>query len=224
MNVTGSISRTEIIKGIVVTLFINGVLPLVVYEILKLHMSSLSALSIATVIPLVDNLLSLIKKRSIDIFAVFMLISFLLGIIMITIGGSERMLLIRESFVTGFMGILFLLSLVFPRPLIFYFALRFTVGNDAEKTSTFSSNWKYGYFRFVLRLITAVWGFALLGEAAVRTILVYKLSVTQFLAVSNLIMYGFIGAAILFTVVYRRHSQKRFNEILTSGDLNNNQY
>lgn len=217
MNQTGSITKKEIIKGIVMTLLINGALPFIVYEILRSHMSSIAALSIATMIPLIDNLLSLIKKRRMDVFAVFMLISFILGIMMVSIGGSERLLLIRESLVTGILGIIFLASLLFPKPLIFYFALRFTVGDDPHQASAFADNWQYAYFRFALRLITIVWGLALIGEAAARSILVFKLSVGQFLAVSNFVMYGFIGAAIIFTVVYRRHSQKRFMEIISNG-------
>ena len=216
MNQTGSISRKEIIRGIVITLLINGAVPFVVYEVLRSHMSSIAALSIATVIPLIDNLFSFIKRRKMDVFAVFMLVSFLLGIIMMCIGGSERLLLIRESFVTGILGIIFLGSLLFSRPLIFYFAIRFTVGNDPDKTSAFADNWQYAYFRFVLRLMTVVWGLALLGESAVRSILVFKLSVTQFLVVSNFVMYGFIGAAIVFTVIYRKHSQKKFKEIISN--------
>jgi hypothetical protein len=216
MNQTGSISRKEIIRGIVITLLINGAVPFVVYEVLRSHMSSIAALSIATVIPLIDNLFSFIKRRKMDVFAVFMLVSFLLGIIMMCIGGSERLLLIRESFVTGILGIIFLVSLLFPRPLIFYFAIRFTVGNDPDKTSAFADNWQYAYFRFVLRLMTVVWGLALLGESAVRSILVFKLSVTQFLAVSNFVMYGFVGTAIVFTVIYRKHSQKKFKEIISN--------
>jgi hypothetical protein len=216
MNQTGSISRKEIIKGIVITLLINGAVPFVVYEVLSSHMSSIAALSIATVIPLIDNLFSFMKRRKLDVFAVFMLVSFLLGLAMLCIGGNERLLLIRESFVTGILGIIFLGSLLFPRPLIYYFAIRFTVGNDPDKTSAFADNWQYAYFRFVLRFLTVVWGLALIGEAAVRSILVFKLSVAQFLAVSNFVLYGFIGAAILFTFVYRKHSQKRLKEIISN--------
>lgn len=217
MNQTGSISKKEIIKGIVLTLLINGALPFAVYELLRSHMSSIAALSIATIIPLLDNLVSLIKKRSLDVFAVFMLISFVLGILMVCIGGSERLLLIRESFVTGILGAIFLGSLFFPRPLIFYFAQRFTVGNDPKQTSAWAENWQHSYFRFVLRLLTIVWGVALIGEAAVRSFLVFQLSVAEFLAVSNFIMYGFIGAAIVITVVYRKHSQRKFKEILLNA-------
>ncbi|MDR4947011.1 VC0807 family protein [Neobacillus cucumis] len=217
MNQTVSISRKEIIRGIVLTLLINGAVPFIVYEALSSHMSSIAALSIATVIPLIDNLFSVLKRRRLDVFAVFMLISFLLGIVAFSVGGSEKLLLIRESLVTGILGIIFLGSLFFPRPLIFYFAIRFTLRNDSDKTSAFANNWQYSYFRFVLRLITMVWGLCLIGESIVRTILVFKLSVSQFLAVSNFVMYGFMGVAIVFTVVYRRHSQKRFKEITSNG-------
>ncbi|MFC5449293.1 VC0807 family protein [Paenibacillus aestuarii] len=207
-------AKKDIVRGIVTTLLINGALPLLAYELLRSHMTSISALSIATLIPLLDNLYGLMKHRKLDVFAVFMLFSFILGLLMITMGGSEQLLLIRESFVTAIMGIIFLGSLFLPRPLIFYFAMRFTVGNDPQRTAVFAANWKYQYFRFVMRLMTAVWGIALLGEALVRTILVYRLTVTQFLALSNFVMYGFIGAAIIWTIYYRRHSQKKLREII----------
>jgi hypothetical protein len=207
-------TRKDILRSILTTLLINGALPLLVYELLRSHLTSISALSIATLIPLLDNLYSLIKHRKLDVFAVFMLISFILGLLMVTMGGSERLLLIRESFVTAIMGVIFLSSLLFPRPLIFYFAMRFTVGYDPQRTAAFSANWKYPYFRFVLRLMTIVWGIALLGEALLRTILVYQLTVTQFLALSNFVMYGFIGAAIVWTFYYRRHSQKKLKQII----------
>ncbi|MFC0211048.1 VC0807 family protein [Paenibacillus chartarius] len=207
-------TRKSIVLGILMTLLINGALPLLVYELLRSHMSSIHALTIATIIPLFDNLYSLIKRRKLDVFAVFMLISFALGLLMVTLGGNEQLLLVRESLVTAIMGLIFLISLLFPRPLIFYFAMRFTVGSDPERAAAFSSRWKYPYFRFVLRLITAVWGISLLGEAIVRTILVYRLTVSEFLAVSNFVMYGFIGFAIVWTIYYRRHSQNKLKQMI----------
>lgn len=209
----GSLSRKHIVKSIAITLIINGVIPLLVYEWLRSYMSGVTALSIATVIPLLDNVYHLIKHRRLDVFAVFMFVSFALGLAMALLGGDEQMLLIRESFVTAFLGLVFLGSLLFPRPLIFYFAMRFTVGADPVRTKAFADQWQYPYFRYVLRLMTAVWGVALLGEAIVRTLLVYSLSITQFLAVSSFVMYGFIGAALGWTVYYRKHSGKKLRQI-----------
>lgn len=209
--------KRDILRSIALTLLLNGILPLLVYELLRPHMTSLRALSIATVIPLLDNLYTLVRSRKLDVFAAFMLTSFVLGLLVLTLGGNEQLLLVRESFVTAIMGIIFLASLLFPRPLIYYFAIRFTVGSDPNRTASFAANWQYPYFRFALRLLTAGWGIALLGEALVRTILVYELTVTQFLAISNFVMYGFIGAAIVWTVYYRRHSHQKLNRIIKGG-------
>ncbi|WCK56522.1 hypothetical protein PP175_11765 [Aneurinibacillus sp. Ricciae_BoGa-3] len=202
-------NKNKILRGVLITLALNGLLPLLVYEYLCSYMPSVTALSIATVIPLVDNFYSLIKHRHLDVFAVFMLVGFVLGLLVVAFGGDEHLILIRESFVTGFMGIFLLASFLFRRPFIYYFALRFIAGNDQARKADFAVNWQYPYFRFVLRLMTFVWGMVLLGEAAVKTILVYKVSIPLFLSLSNFITYGFIGAAILWTVTYRRHARKR---------------
>jgi hypothetical protein len=42
-----------------------------------------------------------------------------LSLIATLLGGSPRLLLIRESFITGIFGLIFLGSLLFPRPLLF---------------------------------------------------------------------------------------------------------
>ncbi len=196
---------------VIFTLLVNGVVPWGLYVWLSHHMSSLMALSIATLVPLADNLYHLAKHRKLDAFGGLMLFTFLLTIILVALGGSEKLLLIRESLITGAVGLIFLVSLLFSRPLMFYLALRFIGKGD------FADNWKFGYFRYVMRLMTFVWGAILLVEATVKVILVFQLSTAQFLAVSNLVLYGFVGAAILWTVVYREKSSKRLAEIkLTS--------
>jgi hypothetical protein len=206
-------NKRELVRGIVMTLLINGILPLVIYDALLGHLSNVLALSLATCIPLFDNVVHFMKNRRLDVFAALMLVGFLLSLAAVFLGGSERLILIRESFVTGLIGLIFFGSLFFPRPLIYYFALRFTVGNEHTQTSAFVSNWQYPYFRFALRFLTIIWGVALVGEAIVRSILVFQLSIPQFLAISSIITYGFIGAAILFTIYYRRHSKKRLEKI-----------
>lgn len=192
---------------VIVTLLINGALPWLLYVWLSNYMSSLSALSIATIIPLVDTLYHLLRHRKLDAFGSLMLFTLVLTIAVVALGGSEKLLLIRESLITGAVGLAFLLSLLFARPIMFYLAMRFAGSPD------FAGNWQFGYFRFVLRLMMLVWGVILVAEAAVKVFLVFQLSTAQFLAVSNFILYGFIGAAILWTVAYRRKSAKRLAEI-----------
>lgn len=195
------------------TLLINGIVPWGLYMLLSEHMSSIAALSIATIAPLADNLVHLIKHRKLDAFGSLMLFTFVLTLALVALGGSEKMLLVRESMITGAVGAVFLVSLLFHRPLMFYLAMRFNGNPDL-----FAGNWKYGYFRYVLRLMTFVWGILLVLEAVVRTMMVFQLTTAQFLALSNVVLYGFVGIAIAWTVLYRKHSAKRLNEIKWSDE------
>ncbi|RKP51547.1 hypothetical protein D7Z26_17320 [Cohnella endophytica] len=199
-------------KYVVFTLLVNGIIPWALYVWLSDYMTSLAALSIATLVPLVDNLAYLAKNSKLDAFGSLMLFTFVLTLVLVGLGGSEKILLIRESMITGSVGLVFLGSLIFHRPLMFHLAKRF-IGNP-----DFEGNWKYGYFRSVMRLMTLMWGIILLAEAAVRATLVFRLTTAQFLALSNLVLYGFIGIAIAWTVIYRRHSAKRLNEIKRNAE------
>ncbi|OIK10954.1 hypothetical protein BIV60_19470 [Bacillus sp. MUM 116] len=207
-------SKRKLILNIALSIVVNGAIPVLVYNLLLDHFSSFISLLIATLIPLGDNLYHLIKFRKADAFGLFMLIGFLLSLAAFVLGGNERLILLRESVVTGLLGLIFIGSLFFGKPLIYHFAIRFSAGDESEKKGQFIKNWKVPYFRFVLRLMTAIWGIALLGDAVLRVILVYELSISTFLAVSQMIFYGVIGAAILFTIIYRRYAKKRLDLII----------
>jgi len=198
-------------KQILFTLMINGVIPWLLYVLLSDVLGSLAALSVATLFPLVDTLAHLLRHRKLDAFGSLMLFTFLLTISLVAFGGSEKLLLVRESLVTAAVGLVFLVSLAFPKPLIFHLAVRFIAKPD------FASGWQHAYFRFVMRLMTFVWGVLLTGEAAVRVWMAFRLSTKTYLALSNVVLWGFIGAAILWTIVYRRHSAAKFNRIKHSA-------
>lgn len=204
-----NMERKQVIRGVFFSLLINGGLPFLVYFLLLGPVSNVMALTIATLIPMLETVIHFLKYRKWDAFAVFMLVGFILGILAALIGGDERLLLIRESFVTGILGLIFLGSLATRRPLIYYFALRFTVGKTQKEQAAFADKWNVSYVRKVLRILTAGWGMVLLGEALLKIVLVYTVSVSTFLAISSLVTYGFIGLAIIWTVVYRRKSSQK---------------
>ncbi|WP_066061733.1 VC0807 family protein [Neobacillus soli] len=210
MNVS---SKKKLIQTIVLSLVINGAIPVVVYNLLMDYYSSFVSLLIATLIPLADNLFHIVKYRKADAFGLFMLTGFVLSLLAFVLGGNERLILLRESMVTGLLGLIFIGSLFFAKPLIYHFAIRFSASDASEKKGQFEKNWEVPYFRIVLRIMTAIWGIALLGEAVVKVILVYELSISAFLAISQLIFYSVIGAAILFTVAYRRYAKTRLDLI-----------
>ncbi len=81
-----------------------------------------------------------------------------LSIVTSALGGSPRILLVRESLAAGATGIVFLVSMLFKRPLIFYLA-RATVAREQEDgAARFESYWRdSAVLRSSLRLTTLVW-------------------------------------------------------------------
>lgn len=208
-------SKNSIAKSVLMSIVINGLIPMLVYKFLTNYYSSLVSLIIATSIPLLDNLCSIITQKKIDVFAMFMLVGFVLSITAFFLGGNDRLILLRESFVTGIMGIIFIISLLFPKPIVYYFALRFIA--DPTKKSKIESNWQYPSVRSIYRLMSAMWGVMLLIEALLKTYLVYHLSIMAFLAVSPFVLYGIIGIAIVFTIAFQKQLKKNMAIIRQQG-------
>ena len=201
--------KNNIRKNIMISVLINAVLPLITYKILINHMPSVIALMISTTIPVIDNLYHIIKNKKIDIFATFVILGFVVGIIAMLLGGNQKLLLIRQSYITAIMGIVFLVSMLFPKPIIYYFAEKFLNpqngdNKDKNNKSFMEEKWSNPRFRFTMKFITLIWGICLLLEAISNISLVFILSVSEYMAVSPFVSYGFIGLAILITFTYRR--------------------
>lgn len=204
-------SKRNVIQSIALSILINGIVPVLVYNWLLGYFSSFISLLIATCIPLAENLYQILKYRKADAFGMLMLTGFILSLLAFLLGGKEQMILLRESVVTGIIGLIFIGSLFVSRPLIYHLAIRFSSNGEVEQKTKYEKNWENPYFRYAIRLMTAVWGIALLGDAIIRVFLVFELSISAFLAVSQILFYTIIGGTILWTVLYRRYAASRLN-------------
>lgn len=191
---------------IVFTLVVNGLIPWGMYMLLSPYVGHLMALSIVTLIPLVENVFHFAKHRNLDVFGGLMLMTFILSLVMVLLGGSEKMLLLRESMITGVVGIVFLSSLLLNKPMIYHLASRFTRVTNIEQ------KWQNAYFRKMMRNMTLIWGVLLVLEACTKVVMIYKLSVGEVLALSSVVLYSFVGVAIGLTVVYRRRAVGKMNQ------------
>lgn len=205
--------RGSVIRSLIPSIVINGVLPYVLYILLSPHLPQVTALAITAVPALIYTLIGFVRNRRIDLIGAIALITIVIGIISALLIRDPRVFLIRESFFTAGYGILCLVSLLFPKPLMFYFGRYFVGGNDPAKMANYDALWQYPYFRFTNRVITVVWGVGFLGEAIVRTILVYNLSTAQFLAISPIVLYGITIGLIVITMLYGRHARRRGDEM-----------
>ena len=203
--------RFETIRGLAFSILINAVLPYIIYMFLKANTQAtdFQALIASSVPPIIDSIINVIRKGHIDIIAGISLLGIAVSIVLILLGGSPRLYLIRESFFTVAVGLAYLISLFFPRPMAFYFGRAFATGNVPEKVEWFNSLWQYPNFRKTMVVTTVVWGVGFLLEAVIRTILVFTLTIPQFLIISPFVIYGFIGMITAWTILYSRAARKR---------------
>lgn len=208
-------SRMATILSLVSSIVINVALPILIYWALKKYTgtSDLLALVASGVPSLIDSIVGIIRRKRIDFLAGIVLVGIVITLVTVALGGSPKVYLIRESFFTAAFGLAYLVSLLFPKPLAFYFARYFATGNHPENIPWFDSLWQHQQFRHTMRVITVVWGIGFLFEAALRTYLVIVLSTIQFLIVSPFVLYGILGILIVWMFLYSRQGRKKGDEV-----------
>ncbi|MFP3566591.1 VC0807 family protein [Paraburkholderia sp. SIMBA_030] len=196
--------------GFVLELAVNFLLPWLAYRFALPHLGETGALIASAVPPIVWSLIELARFRRVDALSVMVVTGIVLSIAAMALGGSPRMLLLRESLVSGAVGVVFLLSLPMRRPLIFYLA-RVTVAREMEGgAARFEALWRERpALATSLRLMTLVWGVGLTGETALRAWMALTWPIERFLLVSPFIGYGIYGGLTLWTLWYRKTMRSR---------------
>jgi len=203
------------VRGLLLSIILNAIIPFGVYWFVKhyLNPSEFIALCAAALFPLLYSIYEFSNHRSFDLIAIFALLGISVSILGVALGGDTKILLIRESFFTAMLGIACFISLLFPRPLMFYVGRQFMTGNDPAKMAEFDAQWQHPYARFVHRLITIVWGSAYVGEFVIRVILVYTLPTALVLIISPILLGAITIGTIAWTLTYVRHAERRGQEL-----------
>ncbi len=190
----------SVIISLIWDIVLNATIPVACYFLVKRFVSpsELTALIAATGFPVLKSAYDLIRSRELDPVAMLVLLGIVTSILALFLKGDPRVLLIRESFITGAFGIACLVSLIFPRPIMFYFARFFMAGKDPQRREAFNASVQNPAVLRGHRLVTLVWGLVYAGEFIARIIMVYSLSVAVVLIVSPFIS----GFATIFTIIW----------------------
>src|SRR3954468_18208801 len=126
------------------TILFNIVLPLFTYFTLVGNgVSEVPALLISGVWPVLEMGISLVVSRHVDEFAIISIIFILLGVVAGLGFNNARLVLVKESIVTGVFGLVTLVSLALPRPLMFYFGRKFATDGSAAGVAAWNALWQY---------------------------------------------------------------------------------
>ena len=194
----------QLIGGIVRDIAVDATIPVVCYYAAKRFFaaSDFTALLVASAFPIVKSAWHIGRRREIDPVALLIVLGIASSALALLLGGNPRLLLVRESFVTGAFGIACLVSLSFPRPMMFYFARYFIAGRDPEARKLFESRWEYPAARRAHRVVTIVWGVVFLAEFIVRVMLVYSLRPAVVLASAPVVTGAVTVATVVWTFRY----------------------
>jgi hypothetical protein len=197
----------HIVRHVIPSLLLNAVAPFVVYSLLSAHMSTVHALMMTALVPFAENVFTLARHRRLDLFGFFVFLSLVLSSVIVLLGGSPRLILARESFLSAAFGLIMLLSLLCPQPLVYYLTGHFVAGHVPARKKEFRLKGASPWFRNFMRLLTVVWGMVTLADALLNVYLAFNVSITTFLIVSPIVRYGIVGCAFAWTVVHAQRGR-----------------
>lgn len=200
----------KIRTGVVLELAVNLVLPWLMYRLALPYFGRAGALYASAAPPLLWSLAEFARSRRLDALSVLVLVGIALSIILLALGGSPRILLVRESLISGVIGVTFLLSLLLKRPLTFYLA-RATLAREEEGgTARFETLWHERLpLRASIRLMTLVWGTGLTAETLLRCWLAWHWPVERSLVVLPIVSYSLYSGLMLWTFWFRGRLRER---------------
>lgn len=152
--------------------------------------------------PLLWSVYELIKTRKLDALSTVVVASILFTVVATALGGSARMIQIRDALVTGIIGILFLLSLFLKKPLVFHLAQATIARNPQPDVPQMEVFWAQPGGPRVFRILTFVWGVGLVAQTSLLCVLASIWPIGRYLLVSPFIGYGLLGLLLLWSFFY----------------------
>ncbi len=189
----------------------QAALPYLAYVVLRDRgASTVDALAAGAVFPAAFIAVNFARRRRLDGLGLAVLAAIAAGVGLSLLSGSSRFALVKESLVTGAFGLAMLGSLLGRRPLMFYFGRKFATDGSPAGHAAWASYWdRSATFRVSNRIMTAVWGVALLVEAAIRVVLAYTLPASTVVGLSATVPLVVVGLLMLWTFAYGGRSRAR---------------
>ena len=193
----------------VIEILVNFVLPYLIYVKAEHPIGPAHALMFASLPPVAWSVIEFARKRRVDALSMLVIAGIVLSLLAFLGGGSVKFLQLRENLVTGLIGLVFLGSAAIGRPLIYQLA-RATMlrksQSEAERLERLRDNKD---FRRTMTLMTLVWGFGLLAQTVIACVLVFHMTIRDYIVVSPIVGYGTMGSLALWTFWYAKRQRRR---------------
>lgn len=188
---------------------INFVLPFAIYSYAEAPLGEVKALLLSSAPPILWSIIEFSRHRRLDALSVLVVSGIALSLLAMLGGGGVKFLQLREKLVTGVIGLAFVGSVVIGKPLIYELARASMRRKSEGEAQEFEALQVHAGFRRTMKVMTLVWGFGLLADVALGVVLVFQLSIKEYLIVNPILGYGTMGALSLWSFIYGRRAKRR---------------
>lgn len=219
----------SIIKNILFLSIINILIPNIIFQLTSnlFNIDYIHCLLLAIIPPILQLLYRLILSNYynnyalIDIISIISIISILITIILIIEKINPILMLMRDSIVTGIIGIIYFLSIILYKlipklnikPILFYIIRQLISDNGIEinKLNEFIFEWRNSNkFQYSIYLSTLVWSIVLIFELLLKylfiryycEIIIIKYNFNALFILCNIIFYTIIIFTLYWQLYY----------------------
>jgi hypothetical protein len=197
---------------VVVEALVNFILPFAIYNYAEAPLGEVKALLASSAPPILWSLVEFARHRRIDALSLLVVGGIVLSLLAMLGGGGVQFLQLREKLVTGVISLVFLGSAAIGKPLIYQLARATMRRKSEDEAQQFEALQVHAGFRRTMMVMTLVWGFGLLADVAVAVVLVFTLSIREYLIVNPILGYGTMGGLSLWSFLYGRRAKRRGDE------------
>lgn len=188
---------------------VNFILPFAIYSYAEAPLGEVQALLASSAPPILWSLFEFARHRRIDALSLLVVGGIVLSLLAMIGGGGVRFLQLREKLVTGLIGLVFLGSALIGKPLVYELARATMRRKSEDEAQQFEALQVHAGFRRTMTVMTLVWGLGLLADVALAVVLVFTLSIREYLIVNPILGYGTMGALSLWSFLYGQRARRR---------------
>ena len=142
----------------------------------------------------------------------FMIAVLAAGVCLLLLGGSPRLYLLRQSFISLAIGMAYLVSLLFPKPLWFFVGRYMLTGNNPQNVACYNGYWSYPFFRSAMRFMSLMWSVLTLLSVAIHIVLVLTLPIAVLIIIDSVIAFVTMAVLLGWTGWYVRDLMRKLEQ------------
>jgi hypothetical protein len=191
--------------GALVELSVNLGVPFLIYNFAHPSLGDVGAMMAASAPPIGWSIIQFVRRRRVDALSLIVVAAIALSLIGFLGGGGVRFLQLREHLVAAVIGLVFLGSAAIGKPLIYQLArARLKRIGATSDLATIEGLRESPHFRSAMMIMTLAWGVALIAESALSCVLIFVMTIQQFMLISRVIGYSTFGGLTAWTFWYAR--------------------